>query len=163
MPEDGVHSPIVIMPVGRVRNEVTDTGKRDWIQVVSEITLDPRLEEGLDGLEEFSHIMVLFWMHHAPPDVNPLKIHPQMRADLPLVGVFATRSPMRPNPLGISVVRLLERKGNVVKVVGLDAIDGTPVLDIKPYIPSGTPASATVPPWVHKLHHTYGEGSQSCH
>ena len=71
------------------------------------------------------------------------------REDLPLVGLFATRSPRRPNPIGVTTVRLLERRGNVLRVLGLDALDGTPVLDIKPYLPYGDCIQDThVPEWV---------------
>ena len=110
-------------------------------------------DEGLDGLEEFSHILVVFWMHKVPAMRQPVcKIHPQGRADLPLVGLFATRSPYRPNPVGVSAPRLVERKGNVLRVVGLDAIDGTPVLDIKPYLPHlDAPADYRGPDWVSKF------------
>ena len=74
-----------------------------------------------------------------------------MRPDLPLVGLFSTRSPVRPNPLGLAVVRLVERRGNVLKVIGLDAIDGTPVLDIKGYLPGDAVAGARYPEWVGRL------------
>ena len=71
------------------------------------------------------------------------------KQELPLVGLFATRSPNRPNPVGIATVRLLERQGNILKVEGLDAIDGTPIIDIKPYIPGYDSATdAKVPPWI---------------
>jgi tRNA-Thr(GGU) m(6)t(6)A37 methyltransferase TsaA len=78
-------------------------------------------------------------------------VHPKRNQNLPLVGVFATRSPVRPNPMGMATVKLLEHRDNVLKVIGLDAIDGTPVLDIKPYIPgSDSPAAARTPDWLSK-------------
>jgi tRNA-Thr(GGU) m(6)t(6)A37 methyltransferase TsaA len=78
-------------------------------------------------------------------------VHPKRNPDLPLVGVFATRSPARPNPIGIATVKLLECRDNVLKVIGLDAIDGTPVLDIKPHIPgSDSPTSVSTPGWLTK-------------
>jgi tRNA (Thr-GGU) A37 N-methylase len=67
------------------------------------------------------------------------------------VGVLATRSPVRPNPLGITVVKLLEKRGNVLKVIGLDAIDGTPVVDIKPCLPGDSVTQIEVPDWINKL------------
>ena len=143
---------VVLKPIARVRNEVKDTGKRDWDETVSEIVFNTGFEDALDGLEEFSHIVVLFWMHRSPVGESlVIKTHPQMRSDLPLVGVLATRSPVRPNPLGMTVVRLLERERNILKVTGLDAIDGTPVVDVKPYLPGDAPARAKVPDWVHRL------------
>jgi tRNA-Thr(GGU) m(6)t(6)A37 methyltransferase TsaA len=91
----------------------------------------------LNSIEEFSHILVLYWSHLTSQSDRPLtKAHPMGRKDLPEVGIFATCSPARPNPVCVSAVRLLERKGNIVKLKGLDAVDGSPVVDLKPYIPS---------------------------
>jgi len=146
-------SPVVLKPIGTVKNEVKEIGKHGWDQIVSEIVVRPDLSDALDGLEEFSHIVVIFWMHLSPSgESTPHKTHPQMRPDLPLVGVLATRSPVRPNPVGISVVKLLERRDNILKVMGLDAIDGTPVVDIKPYLPRDAVSQIKGPDWVHKLH-----------
>ena len=78
-----------------------------------------------------------------------MKVHPRRKQSLPLVGVFATRSPARPNPIGMATVKLLECHDNVLKVIGLDAVDGTPVLDIKPYIPGyDSPNEAKTPDWI---------------
>lgn len=144
---------IVLKPIGIVRNEVKEPRRGGWAEVVSEIIIDDSLTECLDGVEEFSHVIVVYWMHRVPPQGRPVgKVHPQGRADLPLVGVFATRAPYRPNPLGVTVVRLVERKGNVLQVAGLDAIDGTPVIDIKPYLPPyDSPPHVQVPDWVSRL------------
>ena len=89
-------------------------------------------------------------MHEANTGTQlPCKVHPRGQQELPLVGRFATRSPTRPNPIGKTTVKLLERRGNILKVTGLDAIDGTPVIDIKPYIPGYDSVLDTrVPPWV---------------
>lgn len=145
-------APMVLKPIATVRNDVTETGRRDWAHVVSEIVVEPAYVEALDGLDDFSHIVVLFWMHRSPTGRDvPNKTHPQMRPDLPLVGVFATRSPVRPNPLGMTVAKLLERRANVIRVMGLDAVDGTPVVDIKPYLPDEAAADARVPDWIRKL------------
>jgi len=84
-------------------------------------------------------------MHKAFSEQLSLKVHPRGRLDLPLVGLFATRSPYRPNPLGLKLVELIKRKDNVIKVRGLDAIDGTPVIDIKPYDPLDLAMDARVP------------------
>jgi tRNA-Thr(GGU) m(6)t(6)A37 methyltransferase TsaA len=89
----------------------------------------PEFATGLDGLEGFSHIIVLFHFHRA--GASKLKVIPPGESEPH--GVFATRSPRRPNPLGLSVLRLLGRNGPVLEVSGLDLIYGTPVLDIKPY------------------------------
>ncbi len=151
-PEREDQAPIVLKPIATVKNSVREIGKRGWAEVVSELVFDPSFEDAMDGLEDFSHIVVLYWMHRSPAwERSMSKTHPQMRPDLPLVGVLATRSPVRPNPLGMRVVRLLERRGNMLKVIGLDAIDGTPVVDIKPYLPSDLAAQARTPDWVQKL------------
>lgn len=94
-----------------------------------EIEIFPEFAAGLDGLEGFSHIIVLFQFHRSGP--AKLKVVPPGRSKPR--GVFATRSPHRPNALGLSVLRLLGRDGRVLEVSGLDLIDGTPILDIKPY------------------------------
>ena len=144
--------PITLTPIARVKNEVKETGMRCWKEVVSEIVFEPGYEDALDNLDDFSHIVVIFWMDRSPSwDPAASKIHPQMRQELPLVGVFATRSPVRPNPLGMSIVKLLERKGNVLRVMGLDAINGTPVVDIKTYFPGDSVPDIKVPDWVYKL------------
>lgn len=143
---------ISLEPIGEVKNNIKEP-PREWSSVVSELVLKPEFSEAMEGLEEFSHIIVLFWMHRAFPQPGSWgKVHPKGRPELPLVGVFATRSPIRPNPIGMTVVRLLERQGNILKVMGLDALDGTPLLDIKPYIPKGDRISKTkLPDWVSKL------------
>jgi len=136
--------------IGIVRSEVKQPLRHGWREIVSDIVLDSNLTEALDGLDEFSHIIVLYWMHQLPAG-KPLsfKVHPMGKSELPLVGRFATRSPNRLNPVGQATVRLLERRGNILNVKGLDAIDGTPVIDIKPYIPGYDSATdAKVPPWV---------------
>lgn len=92
-------------------------------------------------------------MHKVDEDRHSLlKVHPENKKELPLVGVFATRSPVRPNPIGVTVVKLLERQENVLKVLGLDAYDGTPVLDIKPYLRRGDLIEeAIMPDWLLRL------------
>jgi len=145
---------IALEPVARVMNDVKEPGMHQWKDVVSTIEFKPGFEESLDTIDDFSHILVLFWMHRSPQwDRSLAKTHPQRRADLPPVGVFATRSPVRPNPLGMSVVELAGREGNVLTVKGLDAIDGTPVVDVKPYLPGDSITDARVPEWVHRLRH----------
>jgi tRNA-Thr(GGU) m(6)t(6)A37 methyltransferase TsaA len=136
--------------IGVVKNDVKQPIRHGWGEIVSEIVVNNSLTEALDGLDECSHIIVLYWMHQLPPGRQlPLKVHPMGKSELPLVGRFATRSPSRPNPVGQAMVRLLERRGNILKVRGLDAIDGTPVIDIKPYIPKYDSATdAKAPSWM---------------
>lgn len=152
MSESEKRPQMVLSPIGIVRSEVKEPRRGGWEEVASEIVIEESLAECLEGLEEFSHIIVVYWMHRVAPVRQPVsKVHPMGRWDLPLMGIFATRSPYRPNPLGVSVVRLVERKRNVLEVVGLDAIDGTPVIDIKPYAPLDSPPDAKVPDWLKKL------------
>ena len=90
-------------------------------------------EEGLSDVEGFSHIVVIFWMHRS--SYSTLTINPIYYPDT-THGVFATMHPDRPNPIGITVVELLERKGNILGIKGVDMIDGTPLIDVKPYLES---------------------------
>jgi len=143
--------PMTLKAIGTVRGEPKQAARRDFAESVSEIVIDSSLTEALDGLDEFSHIVVLYWMHRAASGKVPLKIHPMRRMELPLTGLFATRTPNRPNPIGKATVKLLQRQGNILRVEGLDAIDGTPVIDIKPYIPGyDSAANTTVPQWITK-------------
>ena len=140
---------IVMHPMGTVRNEVVHGGGQVWAEVVSEIHLNQGLDEALEGLEGFSHIVVLCYMHHMTPGQFPLKVHPRGRLDLPLVGLFATRHYSRPNSIGMTTVGLLGREGLVLRVQGLDAFDGTPVLDVNPFFSSRDfPTDTRVPDWV---------------
>ena len=139
---------ITLKPIGTVRNKIKQRGKRDVRNVVSEIVVDSSLNEALDNLDEFSHIVILYWCHQSRRP-TPLKVHPKRDETIPLKGVFATRSPDRPNSIGETTVELLKRHKNVLTVKGLDAIDGTPVIDIKPYLPGSDSApKAKIPPWL---------------
>ncbi len=142
---------IVLKPIGFVRNGIQEFAGHDWENVISEIVIKPELSEALDNLNEFSHIIVLFWTQREVKKIIPYKIHMQHNPSKPLVGLFATRSPDRPNPVAKTTVQLLERRENILKVKGLDAFDGTPVIDIKPYIPGyDSVDDAKIPEWVRK-------------
>ena len=142
---------MTLKAIGVVRNGFHEppTPRSDWEKVTSEIVIDSSLTEALDGIEEFSHIIVLFWIHRLTEKEPPLKQRPMSQKDRPLRGLFALRTPNRPNPIGKTTVRLLERRGNILRVEGLDALDGSPVIDIKPYMPGYDEAvDATVPAWI---------------
>ena len=140
---------MTLRAIGIVRSEIKQPSRHGGEEIVSDIVIDTSLAEALDELEKFSHIIVLYWMHRVTTGQVRTKIHPMGRGELPLVGLFATRSPNRPNPIGKATVRLLQRQGNILRVKGLDAIDGTPVIDIKPYIPGyDSAADAKVPTWI---------------
>ena len=127
--------------------------ERKLRDLVSEIVIDSRLEGILDGIEDFSHIFVLYWPHQIPDEKRKLiKVHPMGQKDLPLMGIFATCSPARPNPVLITAVRFLERHENVLKVQGLEAIDGSPIIDLKPYNPNYyLIKNAKLPDWMMKI------------
>jgi len=145
---------ITFKPIGRVRNSVRRKKREGWESVLSDIFIKKAYEEGLEGIEGYSHILVLFYLSRVPPQKRGemLKIHPRGRLDLPLVGVFSTRTQYRPNPLGLTVVELLKRKKNILRVRGLDALNGTPVIDIKPISPrTEFPPKSRVPGWYRRL------------
>ncbi len=142
---------MTLKAIGIVKSDIKEPspGRLDLKGIISEIVIDSSLTEALDGLEDFSHIIVLYWMHRAAPRRTRLKVHPMGREEVPLQGLFAVRTPNRPNPIGKTTVRLLQRQGNILKVEGLDALDGSPVVDIKPYIPGYDSADDTrVPNWI---------------
>lgn len=120
---------------------------------ISKIIINKELVEVLDGIEKYSHIVVLYWAHKVPEQARTLtKVHPMGRKDFPLVGIFSTCSPARPNPLLMTVVRLVNKKENILEVTGLDAVDGSPVVDIKPYIDTFYPwKGVTTPEWMQRI------------
>ncbi|MGD6806593.1 MAG: tRNA (N6-threonylcarbamoyladenosine(37)-N6)-methyltransferase TrmO [Candidatus Bathyarchaeia archaeon] len=144
---------ITFTPIGYVKTDAIVKQIKDE-NAISTITLNPQLTMGLDGLAEFSHIFVLFYLNQVQETSLPLnlKVHPRGRTDLPLTGIFGTRTMLRPNPIGLTLVALLKVEGNVLTVRGLDAYDGTPVLDIKPYDPWDTAEDARTPEWWRKLY-----------
>lgn len=148
---------MTLQPIGVVRNGVLDSTDENWGAVASEIQLRPEFAPGLRGLEAFSHVVIVFFMHAA--DFNPdqhLVRRPRGQADMPLLGIFAQRARHRPNPVGVTTARLERVEGSSLFVVGLDAIDGTPVLDIKPHVPVFDSAEKpSVPEWVDRLMRGY--------
>ena len=141
---------IAIKPIGTVRSVIKERGRHDTGDAIAEIILAPEYAEGLDNLDDFSHIIVIFYLHRSRKPA-PMKVYPRFKSGPGPVGVFASRSPDRPNALGKTTVRLIERRENILKVQGLDALDGTPVIDIKPYIPDlDSVKDARVPRWMTK-------------
>jgi tRNA (adenine37-N6)-methyltransferase len=120
---------IIHTPLMETSNSPIQSSRSD---INGTIEVFPLFLEGLDGIEEFSHIYLLYGFHRANPEIS-LKVQPFL--DDQTHGVFATRYPCRPNPLGLSVVQLIERKDNILHFKGADMLDGTPLWDIKPYIP----------------------------
>jgi tRNA-Thr(GGU) m(6)t(6)A37 methyltransferase TsaA len=118
----------------------------------SDIIIRTKYEYGLKGIEEFSHLNIVFWMNRIhEKERKDLKVRPRGRSDMPLIGVFATRSPHRPNPIGLTLVELIRKKRNILTVKGLDAINGTPILDLKPYDKWDIAENIRVPNWWKQL------------
>lgn len=158
-----------LKPVGQVRSTLQLTtgsapNERDHAapqppcfkrhaQQEADLVIDPQWEEMLDGIEDYSHLMVLYWPHLLDPNkAQPTKIHPMGRPELPVYGVFATRTPRRPNPVLVTVVKLLGRTGNVLRVQGLEAVDGSPIIDIKPHSANyWAEGEVIVPEWMRDL------------
>lgn len=141
---------ITIKPLGLAKNNVYKPMLPGWKDIVTEIVIDKKYTKGLDGIEDYSHVIIVYWMDKEKE--CHLKHHPQGRTDIPFIGIFACRCPQRPNRIAISTVKLIKRKGNILTVKGLDIVDGTPILDIKPYTPEyDKVGKAKVPNWVNKL------------
>ena len=131
-----IETSYTIEPIGVVRSELVsreaaplqgDEGAPEaWLE------LTPRVAQGLAGITAGDELIVLTWLHHARRDV--LQVHPRGRLEAPLTGVFATRSPDRPNPVGLHRVSVVEVAGQRLRVAPIEAIDGTPVVDIKPVL-----------------------------
>ena len=142
---------IFLNPIGRVKTEAVGDEVKDKSRI-SQIIVRDELVEALAGVEGFSHLFVLFWLNQVSSKQQmTLKVHPRGRMDMPLLGVFATRTNLRPNPIGLTLVELLKVEGNTLTVRGLDAFDGTPVLDIKPFDSWDNAENARVPDWWIKL------------
>lgn len=133
--------PICLNPVGVVKKQ----GKRAYLEIY------PEYAPALDGLEGFSHVWVFYWFHENdnPQERQTLKVHPRRDPANPLTGVFACRAPVRPNLIGFTACRILKVDGNRVEVADLDARDGSPIVDLKPYIPQGDSIpEARTPEWL---------------
>lgn len=141
-------------PIGTVRSDRTEMSAGHWANVESRIELDPVYVKGLAGLGEFSHVVVIFHLDRIPPfdPAKQIARNPRGMEDLAPVGVFAQRTKFRPNPIGVTAVELLAVDDKGITVRGLDALDGTPVLDIKPYIPAfERKEDVHLPAWVDRM------------
>ena len=164
---------MTLTPVGRVENDIEapslsagESGlelrqrmeklKEDHRRIkdgLSRLEIFSPWEELLLGIEGFSHVLVLYWPHLIDPKRRALKtVHPMGRKDFPRQGIFATCSPARPNPVLVSAVRLVERRGNTLIVRGFEAVNNSPIIDIKPYVTTYYgPAQSTVPEWMSQI------------
>lgn len=148
MPSGDRNEAVTMRPIGWVRSPYREAseipkGLGAEHRAEGEIEIRPELEAGLTDIEGFSHLFVI-WVFHKSTEVRLFGVPPT--DDRPH-GVFATRSPRRPNPIGLTVVELLGREGNRLRVRGLDMLDGSPVLDIKPYL-SSVPAEKLRRGWL---------------
>lgn len=143
--------------IGVVHNSVENKKDMNWGNDVSQIIIDEQFERGLIGLSDFSHIIVVYYLDKANFNIEKHLVRkPQGREDMPMVGILSQRAKDRPNPIGITSVELINIKENVITVKGLDAINNTPILDIKPYYPMyDCKNNAIVPKWVDNLMEHY--------
>ena len=141
---------INIKPIGYVKNNVKEPRFGDFDHEISEIIVDEKFTEALNGIDDYSHVIIVFWMDKIKDYV--ITIRPQGNPKVPIVGILACRCPQRPNPIAITTVRLIGHEGNKIKVQGLDILDGTPVIDIKPFWPQYDKVEEEkIPAWVNEL------------
>ena len=121
--------------------------------ITSKIIIKEEYKECLDGIEDFSHIIIFFWTHKIPEEARQIKkVHPAGLRKIPIKGIFATRSPVRPNPICKTTVKLIDKQGETLIVEGLDAIGNTPVIDIKPHLPFyDSPLNIKMADWMYNL------------
>ena len=138
--------------IGEVKSPVTEAVDMNWGAVISEIVMKPEFAPGLLGLGDFSHAIILTFLHEAKyvPEIH-LRRHPQERQDMPFLGIFAQRARHRPNRIGVTACEIVEVTESRVKVRALDAINGTPVIDVKPYVPVYDRKDATIPEWMENM------------
>lgn len=161
---------VVFKPVGVVHTEATSEVIKSRVPgVESMVEVFPEFEPALEGLETHSHIFVVGYFHELRPEqIGPLKVKPRALIRfgvkpeaLPTVGVFSLDSPTCPNPIGLALVPLVKREGNMLHVTGLDFFDGTPVLDLKPYQESYRVDDYRLPEWPARLLKEAGSGRQA--
>lgn len=147
---------IIVKPIGHVRNARREVEDDHWGEVISEIVIEIG-EEALQGIEDFSHAEIVFYFDQ----VDESKIvtgarHPRNNAEWPKVGILAQRGKNRPNRIGLTTVSILRREKNALFVTGLDAVDGTPILDIKPVMREFQPrGEIRQPAWADELMKNY--------
>lgn len=141
---------ITLTPIGVVKNNIKKPRFGSFKNEVAEIVLKKKFTDALTGIEDYSHVMIVYWMDKVKDKV--ITHRPQGNPKVPVVGIFSCRCPQRPNPIAVTTVKLVSRKANILKVKGLDILDGTPIIDIKPYWPVYDEVKgAEIPKWVSKL------------
>ena len=141
---------IKVDPIGFVKNNEKEQRFGSFSNEITEIEVDEKFTDALNGIDDYSHVIIVFWMDKVKESV--ITHQPQGNPEVPIVGIFSCRCPQRPNPIAITTVKLIERQGNKIKVKGLDILDGTPIIDIKPYWPIYDKViGGIIPDWVNKL------------
>ena len=148
---------ISLNPIGYVSNEIENRKDTTWGEDVSKIILEEEYSGGLKGLDDFSHAIIIYYLDKAHFERDKhIQRKPQNREDMPLVGIFSQRGKDRPNQIGITAVQIMSLKNDTLIVKGLDAINSTPIIDIKPYYPMyDYKENATVPEWAYRLMEHY--------
>ena len=148
---------IKLNPIATVNNSRMSPTDDFWGEIISEIELcDDVPEEAFEGISDFSHLEIIYYFNKSDENEIVFSGRPRGNPDYPLVGIFAQRKKDRPNRLGLCTVEVLERKGRTITVKYLDAINGTPVLDIKPAFKEYQPKSDLIQPfWVSDLMRQY--------
>lgn len=143
--------------IGYVENDIDKQSDENWGNVISKIKLIDDYVGGLSGLEDFSHAMILTYLHEAQfVKEKHLKRRPRNLKNMPLLGIFSQRAKDRPNPIGLTTVKIVKVLEDSLLVEGLDAINNTPIIDIKPYYPQyDKKDKALVPEWVNRLMESY--------
>jgi len=131
--QNNITPEIVLRPIGIIRSPIVQPGQgpRQGSEsgVAGKLVIDEQYRDALLGIQKGDKIVILYWMHLAERDM--LQVHPRGDRSRPVRGVFTTRSPQRPNPISVDTVEVTGIRGTVIEVRGIDAIDGTPLLDIK--------------------------------
>lgn len=148
---------IILQPQAYVKNTRTDQSDDFWGSITSEIELAEGVPaDALNGIEDFSHLEIIFYFDKADKSKAVYKYHPRGNKNWPEVGIFAQRKKDRPNSIGLTIAELIKREGNKIWVKNLDAIDGTPILDIKPVLKEFLPAGQIrQPQWSKELMENY--------
>ena len=148
---------IILKPIATTHNSRKEATDDYWGNVVTEITLEPHVpEEAFGNIEEFSHLEIIFYFDQVEDDKLVFSGRPRGNPDYPVMGIFSQRKRDRPNKIGLCTAELLAHNGRTIIVRGLDAIDGTPVLDIKPVFKEFQPKGDIIQPaWVADLMKNY--------
>lgn len=151
---------IVLKPIGVIHTDASDRQiKEEKREAEATVEVFPEFEEALEGLDGYSHLFIISYLHKLRPDqIGFMKVKPKRATrrgfkleELPTLGVFALDSPTRPNPIGLTLVRLYKIDNRKLSVTGIDLFDGTPVIDIKAYQPDYEAKQYSMPEWYHKI------------